>query len=152
MAQARRGVLTHETALDLWDVSDVNPAKIHIDRAALAPSAACDPQGLRVHRETLRGPRSPPSRACPWSSSERAVQECAGDDVGRDILEQAARNGRARGLLTAEQAKALARNWTSKASPRRAHEPTQAAEDQGNRLEQLIRQWQKRLGPAGRGG
>ncbi len=25
-----QGVLTHDTALDLWDVSDVNPAKTHI--------------------------------------------------------------------------------------------------------------------------
>lgn len=41
--QGIQGVLTHDTALDLWDVSDVNPAKIHIT----------------VRADTARSERSP---------------------------------------------------------------------------------------------
>ncbi len=41
--QGVQGVLTHDTALDLWDVGDVNPAKIHITVPQRSSPAASDP-------------------------------------------------------------------------------------------------------------
>jgi Transcriptional regulator, AbiEi antitoxin len=38
-----------------------------------------------------------------------AMQGCAGEHLGRDLLEQAARHGRARGLLSAQEHEALVR-------------------------------------------
>ena len=47
-----QGVLTHDTALDLWDVSDVNPAKTHTTCAPRTPPTS-DPRTYVIHREDL---------------------------------------------------------------------------------------------------
>ena len=104
-----RGVLSHATALDLWDVSDVNPAKVHVTVPRTHRPQRVVPEVYVVHREDLGREDVTAVEGVPIVTLDRAVRECAGDGVGRDLLEQAVRNGRARGLLTAEQARALAR-------------------------------------------
>jgi predicted transcriptional regulator of viral defense system len=104
-----RGVLSHATALDLWGVSDVNPAKVHVTVPRTHRPQRAVPDAYLVHREDLAREEVTAIEGVPVVTLDRAVRECAGDGVGTDLLEQAVRNGRARGLLTAEQAKALAR-------------------------------------------
>lgn len=104
-----RGVLSHATALDLWEVSDVNPAKLHVTVPRAHRPQRVVPEAYVVHREDLAREEIATVEGVPVVTLERAVRECASDGVGRDLLEQAVRNGRARGLLTAQQATALAR-------------------------------------------
>jgi len=102
-----RGVLSHETALDLWEVSDVNPAKVHITVPSAHRTQRDVPASYVVHREDLDASEIGDIEGVPVVALERAIRDCAVDGVGLDLIEQAVRNGRGRGLLTAEQAGAL---------------------------------------------
>ena len=102
-----RGVLSHETALDLWEVSDVNPAKIHITVPSAHRTQREVPASYVVHREDLDAGEVSEIEGVPVVTLERAIRDCAADGVGLDLIEQAVRNGRDRGLLTDEQAVAL---------------------------------------------
>jgi predicted transcriptional regulator of viral defense system len=104
-----RGVLSHATALDLWDVSDANPAKVHVTVPRTHRPQRVVPEAYVVHREDLAREEIAAVERVPVVTLDRAVRECASDGIGRDLLVQAVREGRARGLLTAEQATALAR-------------------------------------------
>lgn len=106
-----RGVLSHETALDLWDVSDVNPAKIHITVPSAHRPQREVPATYVVHREDLDAGEISEVEGVPVVTLERAIRDCAADGVGLDMLEQAVRNGRGRGLLTDEQAAALSSDF-----------------------------------------
>jgi predicted transcriptional regulator of viral defense system len=105
-----QGVLSHATALDLWDVSDVNPAKVHVTVPRTHRPQRAVPEAYVVHREDLAQEEISAVEGVPVVTPDRAVRECASDGIGRDLLAQAVSNGRARGLLTAEQAAALARD------------------------------------------
>jgi predicted transcriptional regulator of viral defense system len=87
----------------------VNPAKVHVTVPRTHRPQRAVPDAYLVHREDLAREEVTAIEGVPVVTLDRAVRECAGDGVGTDLLEQAVRNGRARGLLTAEQAKALAR-------------------------------------------
>jgi len=67
------------------------------------------PEAYVVHREDLAREEIAALEGVPVVTLDRAVRECASDGIGHDLLVQAVSNGRARGLLTAEQATALAR-------------------------------------------
>lgn len=101
------GVLSHETALDLWEVSDVNPAKIHITVPSAHRTQREVPASYTVHRGDLNAAEVSQIEGVPVVTLERAIRDCSADRLGLDLIEQAVRNGRARGLLTAEQAAAL---------------------------------------------
>lgn len=102
-----RGVLSHETALDLWEVSDVNPAKIHITVPSAHRTQREVPAPYIVHREDLDAGEIGEIEGIPVVALERAIRDCVANGLGLDLIEQAVRNGRARGLLTVEQATAL---------------------------------------------
>jgi predicted transcriptional regulator of viral defense system len=102
-----QGALSHETALDLWGVSDVNPAKIHITAPSAHRTQREVPASYVVHREDLDAGEVGEIEGVPVVTLERAIRDCATDGVGLDLIEQAVRNGQGRGLLTAEQAAAL---------------------------------------------
>jgi predicted transcriptional regulator of viral defense system len=101
--QGVRGVLTHETALDLWNVSDVNPAKIHVavPRAHRPQRAA--PSAYVIHREDLDPTEVSAIEGVPVVRLACAIRQCAAAHLGGDLLEQALRHGHARGLLSADE-------------------------------------------------
>jgi predicted transcriptional regulator of viral defense system len=99
------GVLTHETALDLWVVCDINPAKIHIAVPRHHRPQRTIPDGYVIHREDLNPTDVTAIEGVPVVGLERAVRQCAEAHVGKDLLEQAVRHGRERGLITRQQAK-----------------------------------------------
>jgi predicted transcriptional regulator of viral defense system len=99
-----RGVLGHATALELWDVSDINPGKIHIVIPRAYRPQRSAPTAYVIHREDLAAEDVTQIEGVPVVSLDRAIRQCAADHIGPDLLEQAVRTGRARGLLTAAQA------------------------------------------------
>jgi predicted transcriptional regulator of viral defense system len=104
-----KGVLSHETALDLWDVSDVNPSKVHITVPRAHRTQRRIPGSYAIHREDLNPADLTTIEGIPVTTLALALRQCAKDHLGRDLLEQAARHGRARGLLSADQHRALVR-------------------------------------------
>lgn len=101
--QGAPGVLTHETALDLWNVSDVNPAKIHLTVPRSHRPQRAIPSAYAIHREDLDPSEVTAIEGVPTVKLTRAIRQCAAAHLGGDLLDQALRNGRARGLISAEE-------------------------------------------------
>jgi predicted transcriptional regulator of viral defense system len=104
-----KGLLSHATALDLWDVSDINPSKVHITVPRAHRPQRQVPRGYVIHREDLPEHDIAAIEGIPVVTLARAVEQCAAAHIGLDLLEQAVRTGRAHGLLSPEQAEALTR-------------------------------------------
>lgn len=104
-----RGVLSHDTALDLWGVSDVSPTKIHVTVPRAHRPQRTVPAGYVIHREDVAGDAVDAIEGVPVVTLARAICECAADHLAPDLLEQAVRGGIERGLLEREQAAALGR-------------------------------------------
>ncbi len=102
-----RGVVSRATALGLWDVGDVNPDKIHITVPHAHRPQRQVPSAYVIHREDLLDHEVTTIEGVPVVTLERAVRECAAAHLAVDLLEQAVRHGRERGLLDAEQAGGL---------------------------------------------
>jgi predicted transcriptional regulator of viral defense system len=103
------GVLSHATALDLWDVSDINPSKVHITVPRAHRTQRQVPNGYVIHREDLPEEDIAAIEGIPVVTLALAVEQCAAAHIGLDLLEQAVRTGRAHGLLSPAQVQVLTR-------------------------------------------
>ncbi len=94
------GVLSHETALDLYELSDVNPAKIHITvpkRYRLRRREV--PPAYRFHHEDLDMHDITRHEGLPIVTPAKAIRQCHEAHLRRDLLRQALEQARERGLL-----------------------------------------------------
>jgi predicted transcriptional regulator of viral defense system len=102
-----RGVLSHETALDLHDLCDINPTRIHVTVPRSFRTIRQPPRVLQLHREDL------PADDCSWHEGipivtvHRAILGAINHDVGWNLLDQAIATARGRGQLSVEQAEGL---------------------------------------------
>jgi predicted transcriptional regulator of viral defense system len=95
------GVLSHETALDLYELSDVNPAKIHITlprRYRLRRRQA--PPAYRFHHEDLDERDVTRHESLPIVTPAKAIRQCHEAHLRRDLLRQALEDAQRRGLLS----------------------------------------------------
>jgi predicted transcriptional regulator of viral defense system len=111
------GVLSHETALDLHALSDVNPAKIHITIPKPHRIRRTLPRNLVVHRGVL-----PPSditlhEGMKITTVVRTIRDCHSAHVSSHLLTQALAEGRRRGKLTASEADRLSEEILSQRMP-----------------------------------
>lgn len=103
----RRGRISHESALDLYGISDVNPARIHVTV----------PQGYRTHREvpTLYALHQEDIaladresfEGVPVVSAAKAIRQAHAQHLRRSLLEQAIDEGLRDGWLTRREADGL---------------------------------------------
>lgn len=106
-----RGVLSHETALDLHGLSDVNPPKIHLTVPAAHRVQRSVPGLYVIHREDLDAADVTAVEGIAIVTPARAVLECAAAGLGPALIEQAIEDGRRRGVFTTRQMEQL-RNET----------------------------------------
>jgi predicted transcriptional regulator of viral defense system len=95
------GVLSHETALDLYELSDVNPAKIHITvpkRYRLRRRET--PPSYRFHHEDLYARDITRHEGLPIVTPAKAIRQCHEANVRHDLVRQALEDAKQRGLLT----------------------------------------------------
>lgn len=98
---ARTGVFSHETALTLHDLSDVLPSRVH-----MTLPASWRARRLRVPAILILTYADIPDGERTWHGSvpitkpARTLQDCAATHVAPQFLEQAIREGLARGLFT----------------------------------------------------
>jgi hypothetical protein len=102
------GEISHETALDLWDVSDINPGKFHITIPVKPRLTRKAPPLYLVHREILANGDRTPFEGIPIVTLEKAIRECGAAHVRPDLLRQAIENGRRTGKLRTAVAEQLA--------------------------------------------
>jgi predicted transcriptional regulator of viral defense system len=104
------GVLSHETALDLYELSDANPAKIHLTVPDDHRVRRQVPKAYVLHTETLAADEVTWREGLPLTTVERTIRDCHADHLRVGLLEQAIEQARARGMLSAARARALRRD------------------------------------------
>ncbi len=110
------GVYSHQTALSIHELSDVNPAKLHMIVPVAFRRRTKTPKSLVLHRATLAKGDVQQLQGFAVTRPLRAIADLAtAESVSRDIIEQALREGRRRGLITNREVTELRRsnlpNW-----------------------------------------
>ncbi len=104
-----RGVLSHETALALHELSDVAPPKVHITVPATYRVQREVPAYLVVHRADLGADDVTALEGMPIVTPERAIRDCLSAHLGPALLNQAIDDGLRSGRLTRPLADQLRR-------------------------------------------
>jgi len=98
------GVYSHQTALSIHELSDVNPSKLHMTVPPTFRRNAKTPKILVLHRSILDEKDVVQRHGFAVTRPLRAITDLAvAESVSRDIIEQALREGRQRGLILARE-------------------------------------------------
>jgi predicted transcriptional regulator of viral defense system len=104
-----RGVLSHETALELWELSDVNPAQIHITVPKDYWVRRRKPPARYVlHHEDLAATGITKLEGMDIAVPAVAIRQAAKDHLGGDLIGQAISQAKERGLIRSRVAAELA--------------------------------------------
>jgi len=105
-----QGVYSHQTALSIHELSDVNPAKLHMTVPPAFRRSAKVPKILVLHRALLDEKDVERRQGFAVARPLRAIAGlAAAESVSRDIIAQALAEGRERGLITAREISELRR-------------------------------------------
>lgn len=110
-----RAVISHETALDLYGLGDVNPAKIHITVPRTHRPRRQVPGQYRLHREDLSDGDVALYEGIPIVTAAKAVLQSR--LLGSALLGPAVEEGRRRGLISLAESEQL---WSEISRPRKA--------------------------------
>lgn len=94
-----RGVLSHDTALDLHDVCDINPSKLHLTVTGRRPERRGSEQYV-IHSEPLADDEVTWHEAIPIVTVAKAIEQCMASRVSSHLLAQALHTARGRGAIT----------------------------------------------------
>lgn len=97
------GVLSHDTALDLHGLNDVNPAKIHLTVPAHYRVRREVPKLYVLHHRDLDDADVTLHEGIPIVTPYRAILDGIEAHLGPRLLDQTVENAAARGLLTRDQ-------------------------------------------------
>jgi predicted transcriptional regulator of viral defense system len=96
----RAGVISHQTALSLHQLSDALPARIHLTLpAAWRKRRFRVPAGIVLHHADVSLEERTWFGAVPMTSAQRSLNDCAREGMSPDLLRQAARQALRRGLV-----------------------------------------------------
>ncbi len=96
----RRGALSHETALDLYELCDVNPAAIHLTVPRGFRTRKQVPLAYRLHYANLTPSDVRWHEGIPIVTAELAILGGIEQGLGWQLIDQAVTNARAQGLIT----------------------------------------------------
>jgi predicted transcriptional regulator of viral defense system len=100
-----KAVVSHDTALDLYDLGDVNPGKIHITVPRAHRPRRPVPAQLRLHREDLRDDEVTLHEGIPIVTAGKAIRQAR--LLGPTLLGPAIEEGQRRGLFSDAEATRL---------------------------------------------
>jgi predicted transcriptional regulator of viral defense system len=103
----RRGRISHESALDLYELSDVNPARIHVTVPAGYRTHREIPPLYVLHREDLEPDEQASFEGVPVVSAAKAIRQAHAQHQRRSLLEQAIDDGARTGWLGRREADRL---------------------------------------------
>lgn len=101
-------VLSHETALDAYRISDVNPNRIHLTVGKNRRFRRAGDVDYVVHYEVLDAKQIGWWHEIPTVTARTAIEQCLADGTPTYLLRQAIERGHAQGYLTAADRDALA--------------------------------------------
>jgi predicted transcriptional regulator of viral defense system len=102
------GVLSHDTALGLMNLSDANPALIHVTIPAQhRVRRRKPPPGVVLHRANLPDTDVGSIEGIPVTKAARTIRDCAAMNIGPALIRQAIEDATRDGWLTPTEADAL---------------------------------------------
>lgn len=101
------GVLSHESALALYQLSDVNPAKLHITVPFSFRTRRLVPRQLSLHFAALKESEITRFEGIPVTSVVRTILDCHDATVGNALVGQAIEEAQVGGLLSRSAAAEL---------------------------------------------
>jgi len=104
-----RGVLSHETALELYELSDVHPGKIHITVPRGHRARRGVPSAYVLHHEDLEPAQITTYEGIAIVTPMHAIRQAHEANLGAALVGQAIDQGEDGGCLTKRQASALRR-------------------------------------------
>jgi predicted transcriptional regulator of viral defense system len=108
------GVLSHDTALDMMELSDVNPAKIHVTvPRSHRPRRRQPLPGVTLHHADLDPAEVTSIEGLPVTTAARTIRDCAAEQLGPALIRQAIADGRTKGWLTPNEAERLVAELTA---------------------------------------
>ena len=117
LAGEPQGVYSHQTALAIHELSDANPAKIHITVPPAFRRSASIPKLLVLHRAVLAKRDIEQRQGFAVTRALRTIADVAGaQSTSRDLVVQALAEARQRGIITTREISELRRqsqlpNW-----------------------------------------
>ncbi len=99
----RLGVISHDSALDLWDLCDVNPARIHVTVPKAARLRRTAPALYEVHVRDLDAAEVTRVEGIPAVVPTRAILDGIERHLDRRLIDQAIEAARRRGLVTRDE-------------------------------------------------
>jgi predicted transcriptional regulator of viral defense system len=104
------GVYSHQTALSIHELSDANPAKLHMTVPTTFRRNATTPKMLVLHRASLDEKDVEQRQVFAVTRPLRSIADlAAAESVSRDIIEQALAEARQRGLIPVREIAELRR-------------------------------------------
>jgi predicted transcriptional regulator of viral defense system len=104
-----RAVLSHESALRLYELSDVSPAKVHITLPPSLRIRRTTPPHLVIHHADLAPTDISVVEGVPVTTAERTIRDVHAAHLGDALVRQAVADARRSGQLTYKQADRLER-------------------------------------------
>lgn len=112
--QGVTGVLSHQTALSLMELSDVNPARIHLTiPIGYRVRRRQVPDVLVLHWADLPEEDVGSVEGVPVTKAVRTIRDCAEAHIGPALLHQALEDGLRTGWLRPREAMGLKRELKS---------------------------------------
>ncbi|HEX6038847.1 type IV toxin-antitoxin system AbiEi family antitoxin domain-containing protein [Longimicrobium sp.] len=112
-----RGVISHETALALYGLSDANPARIHLTVPRTWRLRREVPKRLALHHIDLHEDDVNIYEGVPVTTPERTIRDCDAARLGAALVRQAIVDGRRTGHLRVRQAQKLERELLGGTGP-----------------------------------
>ncbi len=103
----RRGVLSHETALALYELSDIDPPKVHITLPVGFRVQREVPGYMIVHRQALVAEEITNLEGMPITTPVRTIRDCMAAHIGPALLTDAITQARRAGMIDAPTAARL---------------------------------------------
>lgn len=101
------GVISHESALAIRDLSDVNPAKVHITLPKAFRVRRTLPGHLVIHDDDIPEEDVTRVEGIPTTTVRRAIEDCHRTHLGPALLRQAIEEGKREGYLRPSEASEL---------------------------------------------
>lgn len=112
------GVVSHQTALSIHNLSDVNPVRIHVTLPATVRLRRQVPKVLVIHYADLAPDDVERVDGVPVTTPARSIRDAHASHLGADIVGTAIADGRRSGALGLAEADALERELLG-TTPRR---------------------------------
>ena len=118
------GVISHQSALSIHELSDVSPARVHLTLPTVFRIRREVPKALVIHYADLAPTDVERVKGVPVTTPARSIRDAHASHVGNDLVGQAIADGRRSGSLSMAEADHLERELLGTTPKRRRSTPS----------------------------